>query len=78
LPRLDAIQWQPGAGNEPQWHQRWWPIFHPLLDAGKKLYIGGGGREQLLALKREFGEQCKQMLLSCEARRAEEARGLMG
>jgi hypothetical protein len=77
LPRLDAIQWQPGAGNEPQWHRRWWPIFHPLLDAGKKLYIGGGGREQLLALKREFGARCKQMLLSCEARTAEEARGLI-
>ncbi len=77
LPRLDAIQWQPGAGNEPQWHRRWWPIFHPLLDAGKKLSIGGGGRDQLLALKREFGEQCNQMLLSCEARTAEEARELI-
>lgn len=80
IPRLNMIQWQPGAGNEPQWHLRWWPLLHAILDAGKKVMIGGGGKEELLALKREFGEQCKQMILACEpssARQAEEYLRLM-
>jgi hypothetical protein len=73
LPRLGMIQWQPGAGVEPQWHSRWWPMFHDLLDAGKALYIGGGGRDQLLALKREFGQQCKRMFLSGDAESPQQA-----
>ena len=73
LPRLNMIQWQPGAGNEPQWHPRWWPHLHAVLDAGKKVYIGGGGREQLLDLKREFGGKCKQMLVGCEVQTSEQA-----
>jgi hypothetical protein len=77
LPRLDAIQWQPGAGDEPQWQAHWWPTFHRLLDAGKRPYIYGGGRAEPLALKREFGEQCKQMLLTCRAETAGEARELV-
>jgi len=78
IPRLNMIQWQPGAGNEPQWHPRWWPLFHKMFDAGKRLLIGGGGKEQLLAMKREFGEKCKLMLLGCEASTPQEAEGLMG
>jgi 5-methyltetrahydrofolate--homocysteine methyltransferase len=77
IPRLGMIQWQPGAGNEPQWHPRWWPLLHAIVDAGKKVFIGGGGREQLLALKREFGEKCKQMLLGCEAQTKQQAGELL-
>jgi 5-methyltetrahydrofolate--homocysteine methyltransferase len=77
IPRLNMIQWQPGAGNEPQWHQKWWPLYHKLFDAGKKILIGGGGREQLLALKKEFGEKCRGFCLGCEVNSREEAEGLM-
>jgi hypothetical protein len=67
------IQWQPGAGNPPQWHEHWWPLLHAVLDAGKKVMIGGGGPEQLRALKREFGPQCKQMLLDGWVENAQQA-----
>jgi len=73
LPDLDMIQWTPGAGIEPDWHERWWPLHHKTLDAGKKLMIGGGGREQLLALKREFGAKSKGMHLSLWAETVGEA-----
>jgi hypothetical protein len=78
IPRLNMIQWQPGAGNEPQWHPRWWPLLHAIVEAGKKVMIGGGGKEELLALKREFGEKCKQMMLACEVPSAQEADAYLG
>ena len=66
IPRLNMIQWTPGAGNEPAWHRRWWPQYHRILDAGKKVFITDGpGLEQLLDLKREFGRQSKDMLINC-------------
>lgn len=78
LPRLNMIQWTPGAGVEPDWHERWWPLHHMTLDAGKKLMIGGGGEDQLRALRREFGEKCKQMHLTVWAETVEEARRRIG
>ena len=39
-------------------------VFHKTLDAGKKLYIGADNTEQLLALKKEFGKQCKGFLIN--------------
>jgi hypothetical protein len=62
LPRLNVLQWTPGAGIEPCAHPRWWPVYHQVLDAGKKLNIGVSA-EDLPALKREFGEKTKGMLL---------------
>jgi 5-methyltetrahydrofolate--homocysteine methyltransferase len=73
IPRLDMLQWTPGAGSEPSWHRRWWAMHHRTLEAGKKLFIAGGGEEELRALKREFGEKSKQMLLSCEAETPQQA-----
>lgn len=68
LPRLTMIQWTPGCGAEPYWHQRWWPYYHRILDAGKKLsIIWVENTEQLLTLKREFGDQSKNMLIGMEA-----------
>ena len=74
IPRLNMIQWTPGSSNEDSWHPRWWPLHHKTLDAGKKLFIGADTEDQLLALKREFGEQCKQMLIGSPANTADEAR----
>jgi len=77
IPRLGMIQWQPGSMNEPGQHPRWWPVLHAMLDAGKKVMIGGGSVEEMRALKREFGPQCKQFILGCEAQSAEQARAFM-
>jgi 5-methyltetrahydrofolate--homocysteine methyltransferase len=68
LPQLDMIQWTPGAGVEPDWHERWWPLHHKTLDAGKKLMISAGSEENLSALRREFGEKCKLMHLGVWAK----------
>jgi 5-methyltetrahydrofolate--homocysteine methyltransferase len=77
IPKLDMIQWTPGAGAEPTWHERWWPLYHSILDAGKKVFLGGDSLDQLLPLKREFGEQCKNMLIGCWAPTLDEAESLM-
>ena len=63
LPNLHMLQWTPGDGAEPASDPRWWPMFHKTIDAGKKIHIGVTEKEQLLALKREFGVKSKQMLL---------------
>jgi hypothetical protein len=73
VPKLNMIQWTPGAGAEPTWHERWWPLYHRIFDAGKSVLLGADNVEQLLALKREFGEQCKQMLIGTWAPTVEEA-----
>ena len=75
LPDLDVIQWTPGAGAEPTWHRRWWPLYHKTLDAGKKVFIFlDADRERLLALKNEFGEKAKNFLLTFGAESESQAR----
>jgi len=73
IPALDMLQWTPGAGVEPTWHERWWPIYHKTFDAGKKLNIWADNLEQLQALRKEFGEQCKGFLIGMSAKDAKEA-----
>ena len=77
LAQLDMIQWTPGAGAEPDWHERWWPLHHKTLDGGKRLTIGGGGEDELRALKREFGDRCRLMHLSVWAENVDEAQRLL-
>lgn len=63
LPRLGIIQWVPGAGDEPSPSKKWWPYYHKIFDAGKKLYIGiDGGVETLRDLKKEFGPKLNQAM----------------
>ncbi|MHB9130770.1 MAG: hypothetical protein ACYDBB_06730 [Armatimonadota bacterium] len=73
IPGLTMLQWTPGAGAEPTWHECWWPMYHKTLDAGKKLFIGAGTTEHLLALKREFGEKTKGMMINMRAENAQQA-----
>ena len=64
IPRLNMLQWTPGAGAEPTWESCWWPMYHKTIDAGKKLFIAAAAPEHLQALKKEFGTKTKQMLIT--------------
>ena len=83
IPDLDMIQWVPGAGNDPAATHTWWPMYHRILDAGKKVMISVGGgiddagvarkREDVAALKREFGGQFGKFALNLRVGTAEQA-----
>jgi 5-methyltetrahydrofolate--homocysteine methyltransferase len=73
IPRLTMLQWTPGAGVEPTWHERWWPLYHKTVDAGKKVLVSAGNVEHLKALKREFGEKLKHFLIGMAAKTPEQA-----
>ena len=65
---LDMIQWTPGAGAEPVADRRWWPLYHRIVEAGKKVILLGIGQGEegvaaLGRLQREFGPALKQFML---------------
>ena len=65
LPKLNMIQWTPGAGQPAMEDVRWWPLYHRILDAGKKAFIMGiSSSESVRAMRREFGRKFNQCLLS--------------
>jgi 5-methyltetrahydrofolate--homocysteine methyltransferase len=76
LPRLDCLQWTPGAGAETCGHERWWPMYHRIFEAGKKIHLGVGA-EELPALKREFGEASQGFLIGTWAPNASAAQELL-
>ena len=39
IPSLDAIEWTPQAGIEGGAHERWFPMYKRILDAGKSVQI---------------------------------------
>ncbi len=77
LPRLDMLQWTPGAGVEDVTHRRWWPYYHKTVEAGKKVFLGFGGEDNLRALKREFGPKLNRFLLNLWANSPAEAQRLL-
>lgn len=74
IPRLDMIQWTPGAGAEPPDHARWWPLYHRIIDAGKKVFCTScQGTDSLGAMKSEFGPDLKQFLIAMSVKSPREA-----
>lgn len=72
IPKLDMLQWTPGAGCEPVMDRRWWPLYHKTLDAGKAVFLHGfHGMDNLAALKKAFGKQFNRFMIStwAESRR---------
>jgi hypothetical protein len=72
IPNLDMIQWTPGDGVEPCWDKRWWPMFHKVLDAGKKLMVWVGSLDDLRTLRHEFGPKMNNMLITLGVARPED------
>ncbi|MDP6779421.1 MAG: hypothetical protein QGI83_21890 [Candidatus Latescibacteria bacterium] len=61
---IDMIQWTPGAGVEPVWDRRWWPLYHRILEAGKRvILLHVGGVDELRALQHEFGGRLRQFMI---------------
>ena len=53
--KLEVLQWVPGAGNNPAIDKRWWPMYHKIFEAGKRIQLAGAFTvESLLPLKKEF------------------------
>lgn len=79
IERLSMLQWTPGAGAEGVAHERWWPLYHKTVDAGKKVHLRGmgGGVDAVLALKREFGPKLKQFLIRMNTESPLEAEAIM-
>jgi hypothetical protein len=73
IPQLDMLQWTPGAGSEPVWHKRWWPLYHKTFEAGKKALIWCDSLETIEALKREFGPKFKEFLICMQVKSLREA-----
>ncbi|MCY3023258.1 MAG: hypothetical protein NTW87_30135 [Planctomycetota bacterium] len=74
---LKMLQWTPGDGREATWHTRWWPLYHKTFDAGKKMFIWCDTLEHLKGLKKEFGPQFKQFLISIGAKTPKAATELL-
>jgi len=64
IPDLKVIQWTAGAGAEPGAHQRWWPLYHKTIEAGKGMYVLAESVDDLIALKREFGQKLKRFYIT--------------
>lgn len=78
LPDLDMIQWTPGAGVPTTDDPRWWPLYHKILDRGKKVFMNEcRSPESLLAMKREFGKKLNQCFLSMRAASPDQAEEIL-
>ena len=73
IPKLHMIQWTPGAGAPSTTDQRWWPLYHKTVEAGKKVFLMGASIEGLEALKREFGRKLRQFMIRMQAKSLKEA-----
>ncbi len=71
VPGINMIQWTSGAGIEPVWDRRWWPLYHKTIDAGKKMMLlgfqGEEGLYYLEQLKKEFREKLSHFMISLKA-----------
>ncbi|MDL5054780.1 hypothetical protein QQ056_14670 [Oscillatoria laete-virens NRMC-F 0139] len=56
IPALKMIQWTPGDGGvPPTTDKKWWPVYHRIIESGKRIFIHVSDPEALTAMKREFG-----------------------
>ncbi len=74
IPGLDMIQWTPGAGVPPTDDPKWWPLYHRIVDGGKKVFCQEcRSLESLEAMKREFGTKLNEFLIGMTVNSPEQA-----
>jgi hypothetical protein len=77
IPGIDALQWTSGAGAEPVWDRRWWPLYHKTFDAGKKVMLLDFAAGYLDVFKKEFGRKFRQFIFRIAAPTPEEAQKIL-
>ena len=75
---LSMIQWQPGAGRPPVSDKSWWPMYHRILEAGKKIIaFGYKSTDAFKSEKKEFGRLFSGFMLSTNVANAQDATNLI-
>ena len=73
LPRLQMVQWTPGAGQPGMADESWFPMYHRIIDAGKKVFLPWIPIEGLPGIRQEFGRDSRQFMIGCRAADAQHA-----
>jgi 5-methyltetrahydrofolate--homocysteine methyltransferase len=74
IPELGGIQWTPGAGAPGVQDAVWWPMYHQIEKAGKRLFLLGMPPAAVPTIAAEFDSNL--LLISTWAGTEEEARRL--
>ena len=77
VPRIHMIQWTAGAGAPPVWDRCWWPLYHRIVDSGRKVFLVDFDPGRFVDLKAEFGGKVGQFMLAMTCPTAEEAREML-
>lgn len=77
IPKLNAIQWTPGAGEPGVGDPCWFDLYHQVRDGGKALLLLGASPEQLPGLLKEFGPDGLLIMLDRECETVAEAGDLL-
>jgi len=54
---LDAIEWTPQSGIENGFHERWFPLYKRILDAGKSVQVIGWPMEGIEKILKAIGSK---------------------
>ena len=71
--KLDVLQWVPGAGNPSGSDKKWWPMYHRILEAGKRIQLAGAFTlDDILPVKKEFGKKFYKFMINMTGLETEE------
>ncbi len=75
IPELDGIQWIPGAGAPGLGSPEWFPMYHRIQEAGKRLTLQWMPAEDVEPVMRELSS--RGLLITTSCRSEEEGRELL-
>ena len=64
LEALDMIQWTPGSGAPQLADPGWFPMYHRIVEAGKKVILLGIPTDSMPVMKKEFGRKLKDFMIN--------------